>query len=359
MLLRRDPMISQQELADRLGIVRSSVGVHISNLMQKGYILGKGYIIAQENRAIVIGGANMDIFGFPEKELVPSVSNPGRVETSCGGVGRNIAENIARLGAPVSLVAAVGVDSNGEYLLKQCQAAGVDVGRIIRSDKHPTSTYIALQNGSGDMAWAVSQMDITRELSVEKLSNEESWIENGSLLVLDANIPEVTLRWILDRFRELPIWVDPVSLEKAKRLKGLLGGIHAIKPNRQEAALISGIPADDEDGVLANWEWFMKAGVNELWLSLGKEGLFFGNAQRGVFARIELGGMVNANGAGDAMMAGAVFGSLNGYSDEDRIRIALAAAAATCRTASTIDMMLSEKNLKTLMNEVTLYEAIS
>ena len=43
--IEENPLISQQELADKAGITRSSVAVHISNLMKKGYITGKGYIV--------------------------------------------------------------------------------------------------------------------------------------------------------------------------------------------------------------------------------------------------------------------------------------------------------------------------
>ena len=42
-LIAQDPMIQQQTIADRLGITRSSVAVHISNLTKKGFLAGKGY----------------------------------------------------------------------------------------------------------------------------------------------------------------------------------------------------------------------------------------------------------------------------------------------------------------------------
>ena len=60
-LIQADPMISQQELAEALGITRSSVAVHISNLIKKGYIAGKGYVVRSGNYAVVVGGVNMDI----------------------------------------------------------------------------------------------------------------------------------------------------------------------------------------------------------------------------------------------------------------------------------------------------------
>ena len=64
--IREDPLISQQELALRAGITRSSVGVHIANLMRKGLIRGRGYLLAGEGYVVVVGAVNVDISGTPE-----------------------------------------------------------------------------------------------------------------------------------------------------------------------------------------------------------------------------------------------------------------------------------------------------
>ncbi len=61
----------------RAGITRSSVAVHISNLMKKGCIAGKGYIVTRSPYVTVVGGMNMDIGGRPYKTLVGKESNPG------------------------------------------------------------------------------------------------------------------------------------------------------------------------------------------------------------------------------------------------------------------------------------------
>ena len=75
-------------------------------------------------RIAVVGGANMDIGGFPDGRLRLEDSNPGRVHLSVGGVGRNIAENAARLGLDVSLISAIGGDPNGRMLLEDCRQKG-------------------------------------------------------------------------------------------------------------------------------------------------------------------------------------------------------------------------------------------
>ena len=73
--IEENPLISQQELAEKAGITRSSVAVHISNLMKKGYITGKGYIVHTAPYVTVVGGVNMDIGGWPSEVPVDRDSN--------------------------------------------------------------------------------------------------------------------------------------------------------------------------------------------------------------------------------------------------------------------------------------------
>ena len=115
-LIEANPMISQQELADELGITRSSVAVHISNLVKKGYIAGKGYVLRSGVYAAVVGGVNMDIGGRSYGNLVAADSNPGVVTMSLGGVGRNIAHNLALLGDDVRMLKDFGDDLYGQRI---------------------------------------------------------------------------------------------------------------------------------------------------------------------------------------------------------------------------------------------------
>ena len=124
--IEADPMISQQELAERAGITRSSVAVHISNLMKKGCIAGKGYIVTRSPYVTVVGGMNMDIGGWPSEELVAQDSNPGRVRMSPGGVGRNIAHNMSLMGLDVRLLTAFGDDVYAQKLAAVCGELGIE-----------------------------------------------------------------------------------------------------------------------------------------------------------------------------------------------------------------------------------------
>lgn len=72
----------------------------------------------------VIGGANVDIGGRPAAALALHDSNPGFVTQRFGGVGRNVAHNLALLGLPVSFITALGGDLYGSGLRESCRAPG-------------------------------------------------------------------------------------------------------------------------------------------------------------------------------------------------------------------------------------------
>lgn len=115
-------------------------------------------------RPIIIGGAVQDLLmrPFPGEALRLHTSNPGTVTASWGGVGRNIAEAAALLGAssPV-LVTCVGNDAAGDELESYCAAVGVDLRSVTAAEgaPHPrTAVYAATLDGSGDLVAAVADM---------------------------------------------------------------------------------------------------------------------------------------------------------------------------------------------------------
>lgn len=227
-LLRQDPMIAQQELADRLGISRSALASHISSLMRQGYVQGRGYVLREGPYAVVIGGANMDICGCSHDNLRIGDSNPGRVRTSAGGVGRNIAENLARLGTDTRLLTAVGNDQYGHHLLEVSQRAGVDVRQVLVLDGQATSCYLSLHDGSGEMSCAVNDMGIIDELTPARLAPLSGFLGAARLWVLDTNLATHTLDWLFERQGEHIIFVDTVSVAKVEKIRPWLHRIHTL-----------------------------------------------------------------------------------------------------------------------------------
>ena len=248
--IEETPLISQQELADKAGIARSSVAVHISNLMKQGHIAGKGYIVRTAPYVVVVGGVNLDIGGRPHGELVAADSNPGQVRMSLGGVGRNIAHNMALMGLDVRMLTAFGDDMNAQRIAASCGELGIDISQCLTVPGGATSTYLFITDGHGDMALAVSDMEIYEHVTPAFLAGRARLLQNAQLLVVDTNIPAQSIAWLAENIR-LPIFADPVSTAKAEKLRPVLGKLHTLKPNRIEAeGLLSGIMLDTRDFTL-------------------------------------------------------------------------------------------------------------
>ncbi len=356
LLIRQDPLISQQALADRLGITRSAVAGHIMNLTNKGAIRGKGYIVADAPYAVVIGGANMDILGQPATAFQLQDSNPGRVSCSPGGVGRNIAENLARLGADSRLIAPIGKDAYGQMLLEHCQQAGIDMRYCLLLDDATTSTYLSILDASGDMHVAINDMAIIERLRVETLVSHAEMLRRASLLIIDTNLSREVLEYLLSQFSQVPIFVDTVSGPKSEKLRGLLGSIHTLKPNLLEAQQLSGLKVRSDEDLPGLAAWFHQQGVKRLCLSLSARGTYLsemndqGTAEQQILPPLAV-DLVNANGAGDAFLAGLAHGWLQGWQSSDAARFAVASAALTLTHPSTINPTMSVTAVERLLQQ--------
>ncbi|MGO4465209.1 winged helix-turn-helix transcriptional regulator, partial [Pseudoduganella sp. RAF53_2] len=92
-LIRANPFISQQELAEQLSMSRSAVAGHIATLIRERRLLGRAYVLPDRRPVLCIGAANLDRKLRPNQPLQMGTSNPATAEESFGGVARNIAEN--------------------------------------------------------------------------------------------------------------------------------------------------------------------------------------------------------------------------------------------------------------------------
>lgn len=342
--IEKNPLISQQELADKAGIARSSVAVHISNLMKKGMIRGKGYVLQKEPYVVVIGGANIDIAGRPFSPLIQRDSNPGLVTLSPGGVGRNIAQNLAMLGEEVKFITAFGEDAYAAQLAESCRRAGVDITDTLTVPGGTSSTYVFITNSGGDMELAISDMQIYEKLTPQYLEKKADLIENAALCVVDTNLTAETVRYIVETFH-CPLFSDPVSTAKAGKLSGLLGKLHTLKPNRIEAELLSGVEIRDAQSLERAAKTLLDTGLEQVFISMGKDGVYCANHQEHVQVPCFPAEIVNTTGAGDSLMAAIAWGWLQGLSLEDSARAGMAAAAICTGSESTISPQMSRNNV--------------
>ena len=348
-LIESNPMISQQELAEELGITRSSVAVHISNLMSKGHIAGRGYVLRSGSYAVVVGGVNVDIGGKSYAPLVPEDSNPGTVKISLGGVGRNIAHNLSLLGVDVRLLTAFGDDVHGQRIAASCSELGIDVSHACRVAGGTTSTYLYLTDEKGEMALAVSDMEICKKITPAYLSSNLSLLQNAQLIITDTNIPQESLIYLAENCTA-PLFCDPVSTAKAEKLRPILNKIHTLKPNRLEAELLSGVKIETKEDVAKAADKLLELGVHRLFISLGADGMYAAMGEERLLMPNLPGAAVNTTGCGDASMGAIGWAYLEGMDLKETVLAGLAGGAITMESAETINPAMSATAIKNRMN---------
>ncbi|MEH6444688.1 MAG: PfkB family carbohydrate kinase [Oceanospirillaceae bacterium] len=348
-----NPLVSQAQLAEKLGISRSAIASHITNLTAKGIIEGRGYVIAADKFCVAIGGANMDILGKPEHSFCSSTSNPGFVSSSPGGVARNIAENISRLGNKCYLIAAVGNDSHGQQLIEQSKSAGIDTSQMLTLEGHSTSCYLSIVDDSGEMQVAIADMKILEQLLPVHFKKQLPLLKQAKVIVLDTNLSTQVLAYLFEQLPDAEFFVDTVSVAKATKVIPFLAQIHSLKPNLLEAETLCGMKIDGYDQLPQLAKWFHQQGVKRLFISLGKDGVFYSDQNQQQRIELTAHDVQNSNGAGDAMTAALVHCHMHEMYIHDSCLFALAAANCAIATQGTINSDFSISTINNLLKDLT------
>lgn len=353
-LIRKNPMISQKEMADALGITRSSVAVHISNLLKKGYVVGKGYIVREQPYISIVGGTNIDIQGFPSNDLILKDSNPGVVKISFGGVGRNIGENLVKLGIETKLISAVGDDVYGRKILEESRKINLNMEDSLILSQHATSTYLSILDGNGDMMVAIAHMDIIDKVSVDFIKNKKNIIENSKLCIIDTNIPKETIEYILTNYKGVDFFLDTVSTTKAKKVRDLIGYFHTIKPNKLEAEMLTGIKINNATDLKNVANYFLEKGVKRVFITLGDKGIYYDDGVNSKHILSPKINVVNATGAGDACLAALAYSHFNNFDIGLSAGFSMSAAILALSHENTINPNISVDNINKKMKEIEL-----
>ena len=281
--------------------------------------------------AVGVGGANIDLCGRSYAPIEPRDSNPGEIEISAGGVTRNICDNLARLGADVKLVSAVGDDLFAQIICEQSAQAGIDVSHIYHTPGRSSSMYLAILDNSGDMHVALSDMHVLQNLPLDYLERKRELIVNAAVVVTDPCMKAERFERVLSYCRPGQIvCVDPVSTAYARALIPYIGQIHTVKPNRLELEILAGQPVDTDARLESACETLLKR---------------FRRKLRPVT------NMVNASGAGDAFTGAMLYATMRGMTPEEILDFALAAGIAAISHRNTINPEMSPTLIQTILEE--------
>lgn len=298
---------------------------------------------------VVIGAANMDLSGTPFRELRTGDSNPGLVRLSPGGVGRNIAENLVRLGRRVHLMTILGDDSWARIIREHCLNAGIDLHLTFTDEQARSSVYLCVNEDSGDLHAAVSDMSVYDLMTPERIRPFLRELNQAAMVLVDANIPEETVAFLAEHVTA-PLAADPVSAAKALRLRPILSRLELLKPNRAEAELLTGIPVRSPGDYRRAADALHALGVRRVYLSLGAEGVWADDGRVSELIPCFPGEIRNTTGCGDAFVAAVADAWLNGLGTVEAGRRALAAAAVCAADQAAVSAALNADILNLMTN---------
>ena len=307
-------------------------------------------ISMQTHQITVVGGCNIDISATSYLPLVAADSNPGQVKLTLGGVGRNVAENLARLSQSVTFLSALGGDQFADLLQRHARTVGYDMSQCAYDPDMQNSVYICINEPSGEMSVAVNDMSVCELITPDFMARQLPHLNRSEAVVLDMNLPESTVEYIAEHC-DAPLFADTVSTKKALRLKRVLPHIHTLKTNRIEAQLLTGMEIADMTDVPKCVEALHAAGVQQVMLTLGADGAYASDGKQSITLPSFAHNIKNTTGCGDAFFAGIVASTLEKLSLAEALRHGLAMAAICATEAGAVSQTITVNKLQAFLRE--------
>ncbi|ODM92094.1 Pseudouridine kinase [Orchesella cincta] len=173
-----------------------------------------------------------------------------KIKTAPGGVARNMAEAIRKLGHDPIFLSAVGEDLFGRELMRQFELMKMDQSNLKLSKTSSTAIYSALLNNKGECLFGLGDMRIHDEIDSDYIYQHKTLLESAPVAVLDANVPTTTIASVLDictssrtpayNIPKMPnlVWFEPTEIRKARKICSVpwehLPALSYISPNIRE-----------------------------------------------------------------------------------------------------------------------------
>lgn len=289
-----------------------------------------------------IGAAHIDRIARCREEISWRASNPVTQTASSGGVARNVALNLARMGRRAKLVSVLGSDREGEALLAELRAHGVDCADAAQLEGRTTASYTALLDVAGELLCGLADADIYETLGPEWLETLAPGLAGWPLWAIDANLSQAGIGTLMaakpDGVRLAALAVSPA---KAPRLKPHLGRFEILFANRAEAAALLQQRVETAAEAMAASVALRALGPKLVFVTLGAEGVAVAAGEGGDVHPAPDTQVVNVNGAGDGFAAGVLDALLDAAPLGDAVSRGLAAARLTAQSPDTCSAEIS------------------
>lgn len=297
---------------------------------------------------LCIGATLVDELYFCEDTIVPSSSNPAQKVTSIGGVISNIVQHLALLDVEVSLITALGSDSDAAYITDSFQRMGIALNdSIIVADS--TGKYVSILNPDGSLNVAVCQDISYKYITVPFLESKAAVLIQFDMLLIDTNLAPDTIQWLIHfaKAHSKILIIEPVSVPKASKLASLdLDGVYMITPNEEELLVLNTLTAGEEEHI----KTLHQRGVAKVWLRKGAQGSVIYEGHHTTSLAVPSIQILDSTGAGDAALAGWVFGYVEQEEELVCLQLGHALAFEILQLKGSVDFTISKEKLYKIKN---------
>ena len=290
---------------------------------------------------VVIGMIFVDIKGYPEAAFIPTGRNVGRVERIHGGVGRNVAEDIANCELRPTLVSLVDESGDAEDVLKKLNNHKVDT-HYIRKTRDGMGTWLAVFDNDGDVAASISKRpDMSPIVDILDSQGDEIFANADSVIVeidLDKEIIKRVFKLAKKHGKHVYAVVGNMSIALERR--DFLKSTDCLVCNLQEAAMLffddfSRKTPEEMAEILAGK--VRAAQIPGMIVTMGGDGAVYANlsGEKGYCParRVEV---KDTTGAGDSFCAGAAIGLTYGKTMGQACEIGAMLAASVIVTTEAV-----------------------
>ncbi|WP_373712092.1 PfkB family carbohydrate kinase [Jeotgalibaca porci] len=347
--IKKDPFISQQALADKIGLSRPAVANIISGLVKRGYLLGKAYVVNETRPIVCIGAAATDRRFFVDGELVHRASKNVTSRTTCGGVALSISENLGRLQEDVVLLRVVGDDIEAEAI-KDYMGSFVKINEIDTVSGATTGAYTEVVDEDGEVALALSEMDIYDKMSPNWLSKRLSLLKQAKAIIIDNNVPKNTTEAIMDfAFKnKTPVSLVTASALKAHNIPDDLKGVNLFVTSREEAELLLEMTIATDEQAVEAIQRYLEMGAEHVIISDRSRSIDYGSHKHGL-VRFDLQNKDSQHyvwGTHEALIAGIIYRYLHTKNLVDVMMTGIVNAAMTAKSVNKVREDLTQATLE-------------
>jgi pseudouridine kinase len=291
-----------------------------------------------DSYVLVIGAAGIDIKGQAGAPLVPGSSIAGTIRSTSGGVARNVAENLARLGEKVVFLSAIGDDASGIRVKNRLVDAKIDISHLIVTKNFRTAAYVALFDKHKNPIYSIDDMNILESITPRVIYRKRNLVRNAAMIMIDSNLSEKTIASIIKQamIKDVPVVADPTSTSLAPKLKPYLKHFYMITPNANEAEILSGQVIRTRQQAIRAAKKLVEFGVDIAIITLAERGVVYATDDTSGHIPALTSRVVDLTGAADALTGAMLFGILNEFSIDEAVRLGASAAALTLQSEDSV-----------------------